>query len=95
MRISHDDLQKLLVCEHGSINESFIDVYQITGEEKYLKWAQRLNDEDMWVPMSEGKDILEGWHANTQIPKLQVSNLFIVMIVMNVLPQLPVSFGIQ
>lgn len=26
---------------------------------------------------------------------LQVSNLFIVMIVMNVLPQLPVSFGIQ
>ena len=78
------------MCEHGSINESFIDVYQITGEEKYLKWAQRLNDEDMWVPMSEGKDILEGWHANTQ-----VSNLFIVMIVMNVLPQLPVSFGIQ
>ena len=39
--------KKLLVCEHGSINESFIDVYQITGEEKYLKWAQRLNDEDM------------------------------------------------
>lgn len=68
-KLSHDDLQKLLVCEHGSINESFIDVYQITGEEKYLKWAQRLNDEDMWVPMSEGKDILEGWHANTQIPK--------------------------
>ncbi len=68
-KLSHDDLQKLLVCEHGSINESFIDVYQITGEEKYLKWAQRLNDEDMWGPMSEGKDILEGWHANTQIPK--------------------------
>ena len=68
-KLSHDDLQKLLVREHGSINESFIDVYQITGEEKYLKWAQRLNDEDMWVPMSEGKDILEGWHANTQIPK--------------------------
>ena len=33
-KLSHDDLQKLLVCEHGSINESFIDVYQITGEER-------------------------------------------------------------
>lgn len=83
------------MCEHGSINESFIDVYQITGEEKYLKWAQRLNDEDMWVPMSEGRIY---WRVGMLIPRflnLQVSNLFIVMIVMNVLPQLPVSFGIQ
>ena len=23
----------------------------------------------MWGPLSEGKDILFGWHANTQIPK--------------------------
>lgn len=68
-KLSHDDLQKLLVCEHGSINESFVNVYEITGEKRYLAWAQRLNDEDMWVPMSQGRDILEGWHANTQIPK--------------------------
>ena len=68
-KLSHEDIQKLLVCEHGSINESFVDVYEITGEKRYLKWAQMLNDEDMWVPMSEGRDILQGWHANTQIPK--------------------------
>lgn len=68
-KLSHEDIQKLLVCEHGSINESFINVYEVTGGEKYLKWAQMLNDEDMWVPMAEGKDILQGWHANTQIPK--------------------------
>lgn len=68
-KLSHDDLQKLLVCEHGSINESFVNVYEITGEKRYLAWARRLNDEDMWVPMSQGRDILEGWHANTQIPK--------------------------
>lgn len=67
--LSHENIQKLLVCEHGSINESFITVYEITGDKKYLKWAQMLNDEDMWIPMSEGKDILQGWHANTQIPK--------------------------
>jgi uncharacterized protein len=68
-KLSHEDLQKLLVCEHGSINESFVEVYELTGEKKYLEWAKRLNDEDMLLPMSEGRDILEGWHANTQIPK--------------------------
>lgn len=68
-KLSHDDMQKLLVCEHGSINESYVNVYQITGNDKYLRWAECLNDEDMWVPLSKGEDILHGWHANTQIPK--------------------------
>ncbi|MBO4641285.1 MAG: glycoside hydrolase family 127 protein [Bacteroidaceae bacterium] len=68
-KLDHEGMQKLLVCEHGSINESYIDVYRLTGEERYLRWAERLNDEDMWVPLSQGKDILQGWHANTQIPK--------------------------
>ncbi len=68
-KIDHDAMQKLLVCEHGSINESFVDVYLLTGNERYLHWAERLNDEAMWIPLSEGRDILQGWHANTQIPK--------------------------
>jgi hypothetical protein len=28
-----------------------------------------LNDHDLLDPLSTGKDILDGWHANTQIPK--------------------------
>lgn len=68
-KLDHDQMQKLLVCEHGSINESYIDVYSITGEQRFLDWANRLNDEDMWVPAAEGRDVLQGWHANTQIPK--------------------------
>lgn len=68
-KLNHEDIQKLLVCEHGSINESYIDVYEITGDKKYLEWAEKLNDEDMWVPLSKGEDVLNGWHANTQIPK--------------------------
>ncbi len=67
--LSHDDIQKLLYCEHGSINESYVNVYELTGDEKYLRWAEKLNDEKMWVPMSKGEDMLIGWHANTQIPK--------------------------
>ena len=67
--LDHEQMQRLLVCEHGSINESFVDVYTITGEKRFLEWAKRLNDEDMWVPAAEGRDVLQGWHANTQIPK--------------------------
>lgn len=68
-KLDHEKMQELLVCEHGSINESYVDIYSLTGEDRFLSWAGRLNDEDMWVPAAEGKDILNGWHANTQIPK--------------------------
>ena len=68
-KLDHEQLQKLLVCEHGSINESYVDIYSLTGADRFLSWAERLNDEDMWVPAAEGRDILNGWHANTQIPK--------------------------
>lgn len=67
--LSHDQIQQILTCEHGSINESFVDVYTLTGEQKYLLWAERLNDEDMLLPAAEKRDVLNGWHANTQIPK--------------------------
>lgn len=67
--LTYEEIQELLISEHGSINESYIDVYSITGDRKYLDWAVLLNDEDMLIPASEKRDILNGWHANTQIPK--------------------------
>lgn len=68
-KLTDDQIQKMLVCEHGSINESYVEAYELTGKHRFLEWARRLNDEAMWVPLSQGKDILFGWHANTQIPK--------------------------
>lgn len=68
-KLSDEQIQKLLVCEHGSINESYVEAYELTGQKRFLDWARRLHDRAMWVPLSEGKDILYGWHANTQIPK--------------------------
>lgn len=68
-KLTYEQIQELLICEHGSINESYITVYEITGDEKYLKWAKLLNDEDMLIPAAEERDVLNGWHANTQIPK--------------------------
>lgn len=68
-KLSDEQIQKLLVCEHGSINESYVEAYELTGQKRFMDWARRLHDRAMWVPLSEGKDILYGWHANTQIPK--------------------------
>lgn len=68
-KLSHEQIQKLLDCEHGSINESFVDVYRITGDKKYFDWANKLNHEALWIPLSEKRDVLPGIHANTQIPK--------------------------
>lgn len=34
-KLDHDTMQKLLFCEHGSINESYVDVYRLTGNEKF------------------------------------------------------------
>ncbi|GAP71916.1 hypothetical protein SAMD00024442_20_1 [Candidatus Symbiothrix dinenymphae] len=62
-------VQKMLICEHGSLSESFMDVYELTGDIKYRDWAVRLNDYRMLIPASEGRDILAGWHANCQIQK--------------------------
>lgn len=67
--LNDEQVRRLLVCEHGSLNESFVDCFLLTRDKKYLAWAKRLNDHDMLDPLSAGKDILDGWHANTQIPK--------------------------
>ncbi len=63
-------LNTMLRCEHGGMNEVAADLYAITGEEKYLTLARRFNDHQVLDPLSEGKDILPGLHSNTQIPKL-------------------------
>ena len=68
-KLDDDGMQKMLVCEHGSLSESFASVYWLTGDQKYAAWAKRLNDHRMLVPASEGRDILPGWHGNCQTQK--------------------------
>ena len=67
--VDDEQMQTILIAEHGGITESFVEVYELTGDERFLRWAERLNDNRMLIPLSEGKDILQGWHANTQIAK--------------------------
>lgn len=63
-------LQTMLDCEHGGMNEVAADLYAITGQDKYLTLARRFHHKAVLDPLAEQKDILPGKHANTQIPKL-------------------------
>ncbi|MFC7497610.1 beta-L-arabinofuranosidase domain-containing protein [Enterovirga sp. GCM10030262] len=63
-------VQTVLDCEHGGINESFAELYARTGDERWLRLAERLRHKKVLDPLAEGRDVLPWIHANTQIPKL-------------------------
>ncbi len=68
--LNEKQVQEVLSCEHGGINEVLADLYADTGEQKYLELSRRLYHKAILHPLSQGKDILPGNHANTQVPKL-------------------------
>lgn len=69
LKLSDEQIQTMLVSEHGSLNEIFADVYAMTGEKKYLTLARRFSHHKLLEPLSQGIDNLTGLHANMQIPK--------------------------
>ena len=68
--IPDDDVQEILDCEHGGINESFAELYARTGDAKWLDLARRLRHRVILDPLARGEDSLSYVHANTQIPKV-------------------------
>lgn len=68
--LNEEQMQKILACEHGGINEVFADLYADTGDARYLKLSRRFHHKAILDPLALGEDILPGKHANTQIPKL-------------------------
>ena len=68
--LTPEQMQSMLRSEHGGMNEVFADVYQLTGEQKYLDLARRFSHAALLEPLAAGQDKLNGLHANTQIPKV-------------------------
>lgn len=62
-------MQRMLDQEYGGMNETFADVYAITGDAKYLDAARRWEHKRVFDPLYRHEDRLTGFHANTQIPK--------------------------
>ena len=68
--LSDEQIQTMLNSEHGGLNETFADVAEITGDEKYLELAKKFSHHQILDPLIEHHDELDGKHANTQIPKV-------------------------
>ena len=63
-------VQQVLDCEHGGINESMAELHARTGDPRWLRLAERLRHRKVLDPLAAQTDSLQWIHANTQIPKL-------------------------
>jgi DUF1680 family protein len=68
--LSDEQMQRMLVCEHGGMNESLADVYALTREPRHLALAERFCHRGFLDPLAAGEDHLAGEHANANIPKV-------------------------
>lgn len=69
-KLDDEQVEKVLNCEHGGMNESFAELFARTKDERWLKLAQRIRHRKMLDPMFAKDDKLPNNHANTQIPKV-------------------------
>ncbi len=69
-KLNDEQMEKMLIGEHGGINESFAKLYELTGKEEYIELAKRFSHKKIMDPLSRGENNLPGLHANTQIPKI-------------------------
>lgn len=69
-KVSDTNMETLLGTEHGGMNESMLDAYQLFGDAKYLAAAKKFSHKSMLNGMQTlNTTFLDGKHANTQVPK--------------------------
>ncbi|WP_447001960.1 beta-L-arabinofuranosidase domain-containing protein [Saccharothrix isguenensis] len=68
-RLSYSQMQITLRTEFGGMNEVLADLYQQTGDARWLRVAQRFDHAAVFDPLAANQDRLDGLHANTQVPK--------------------------
>lgn len=71
--LTNEQVQQMLHCEFGGVQETLAQLYADTGKEKYLEIARVFHHEAIVDPLARGEDILPNKHGNTQIPKMIAS----------------------
>jgi DUF1680 family protein len=68
--LNEAQLQKMLKCEYGGMNDVLANIYSITGNKKYLDLSYKFYDDFVMKPLAEGNpDPIAGKHSNTNVPK--------------------------
>ena len=60
----------VLNVEYGGMNDCLYNLYKYTKSENHLSAAHSFDEMSLFQPLFDGKDILNGKHANTTIPKI-------------------------
>lgn len=68
--LSPAQVQEVLGCEYGGLNESYAELYARTRDVRWLKMADLVYDKRVLDPLAAREDRLANFHANTQVPKL-------------------------
>jgi hypothetical protein len=68
--IPDDQWQRMLLTEHGGMNEASFNLYAITGNAKYRDLGYRFEHKKIFEPLAANEDKLADNHANTNIPKV-------------------------
>ncbi len=68
--LSETQLEHMMNTEFGGMNEVFVDLWEDTGDERWLALSRAFEHDDLTLPLKRHVDVLPGKHGNTQIPKL-------------------------
>ncbi|MER7443934.1 beta-L-arabinofuranosidase domain-containing protein [Micromonospora avicenniae] len=68
-RLTATQMQAMLGTEFGGMSAVLADLYQQTGDDRWLAVAQRFDHAAVLNPLAVNQDQLNGLHANTQVPK--------------------------
>jgi len=68
--LTDEQVQAMLACEHGGLNESFAELHAATNDKRWLALAERIYHHAVLDPLAAQRDELANLHANTQVPKL-------------------------
>ena len=67
--LNDEQLQQVLSCEFGGMNEVLADLSADAKDPRWMKLSHRFDHKAVYEPLARGEDCLPGLHANTQIPK--------------------------
>jgi len=69
-QFTKEQMDDILDFETGGMLEVWADLYEITGDKKYLELMYRYDRRRLFEPLLRGEDVLTNMHANTTIPEV-------------------------
>lgn len=67
--LNRDQIQEMLKCEWGGMNDILAQLYAVTNNPLYLDLSYKFYDDFVMKPLSELTDPMPGKHSNTNVPK--------------------------